>query len=201
MSILKRVSAKGKTTYLVRVFLSEDYSTGKQKMISKSFEVYKEARAWKAQMESSRSTGTLVEPKALTLAEYSKEWLDSTARDDLKIQTVELYQSLFKNHINPALGGRQLQKLTVREVKKLLEDLQKKKASKSTLRNVCGSPDWPEQGITQAERGKLSTWANPSLAPVSQTGTRFLRLSKTGERSPLACEAVGGPFFFVREKT
>jgi len=59
------------------------------------------------------------------------------------------------------------------------------------------APNSTEQGITQAERVQLSTWANHSLAPVSHTGTRFLRLSKTGERLPACQGCIGGRSFFA----
>ncbi|MCW5867440.1 MAG: site-specific integrase [Candidatus Eremiobacteraeota bacterium] len=136
MSITKRVSKlTGKTTYLVRVFVSEDYSTGKQKMVTKTFKSLKEARDEKAKMTAALRTGTFIAPKTTTLAEYSAEWLATTAKQALKIQTLELYQAVFKLYILPTLGKEQLQKLSVKAVKGLLAALAAKH-SRSTVKNA-----------------------------------------------------------------
>ncbi len=136
MSITKRVSKlTGKTTYLVRVFVSEDYSTGKQKMVTKTFKTIKEARDEKAKMTAALRTDTFIAPRAITLAEYSAEWLATTAKQALKVQTLELYQAVFKLYILPTLGKEQLQKLSVKAVKGLLADLAAKH-SRSTVKNA-----------------------------------------------------------------
>ena len=55
MSITKRVSKlTGKTTYLVRVFISENYATGKQKMITKTFKTLNEAHGSKLERKLAR---------------------------------------------------------------------------------------------------------------------------------------------------
>lgn len=136
VSISRRVSKlTGKTTYLVRVFISEDYATGKQKMITKTFKTLKEARDEDAKMTAAQRSGTFVAPRTVTLATFADEWLAGTARQSLKVQTHELYARVFKLYINPTLGQEQLQKLSVRAVKQLLTELAAR-YSRSTVKNA-----------------------------------------------------------------
>ncbi|MCW5871374.1 MAG: site-specific integrase [Candidatus Eremiobacteraeota bacterium] len=136
MSISKRVSKlTGKTTYLVRVFVSENYATGRQKMITKTFKTLKEARDEDARITASQRSGTLVVPRSVTLQAFADEWLATTARQSLKVQTVELYERMFKLYIGPALGQEQLQKLSVKAVKQLLVEMIGK-YSRSTVKNA-----------------------------------------------------------------
>ena len=64
-----------------------------------------------------RERGAWVDPRngKLTLAAYAEHWLEH--RHGLRIRTVELYRSQLDNHILPALGRRELSKLSTAEVR------------------------------------------------------------------------------------
>src|SRR5215469_11577168 len=53
--------------------------------------------------------GTVVDPSKVTVAEYLREWLDSTS--DLSPKTLERYRELSERQIIPHLGATPLQKL------------------------------------------------------------------------------------------
>ena len=64
-----------------------------------------------------RERGGWVDPRngKLTLAAYADRWLEH--RHGLRIRTVELYRSQLDNHIIPALGRRELSKVSTAEVR------------------------------------------------------------------------------------
>ena len=64
-----------------------------------------------------KQRGGWVDPRngKITLSLYAERWL--AHRHNLRIRTVELYRSQLDNHIVPALGHRELSKLTTAEIR------------------------------------------------------------------------------------
>lgn len=112
MSVIKRVAPSGSVTWLARVFREEDPITGKQTVIAKSFRTQKEAKAWESATRKSVGEGLFQEPVKFTLAQYFQEWLEKSARIRLKVQTVELYERVFRLYIEPHIGKLLLQNVT-----------------------------------------------------------------------------------------
>lgn len=77
-----------------------------------TFATIADANRWLAATEAQIARGAWVDPRAgvITLTEYANAWLES--RPGLSPRTVELYRSLLDRHLIPALGDRQLGKLT-----------------------------------------------------------------------------------------
>lgn len=63
----------------------------------------------------------------IMLDEWMERWLISYAEPTLRPSTVTGYRSLIKNHISPALGGRQLRAITRNDVQKFYNKLKRTK--------------------------------------------------------------------------
>lgn len=57
-----------------------------------------------------------VPPARLTLGQFVADWLESTIRPKRRLNTYRTYLSIFRNHIEPALGRVALARLTPRQV-------------------------------------------------------------------------------------
>lgn len=111
----------------------------------------------------------------VTVAQFLKDWLDTTQKYDVRPRTYERYEEVVRLHISPILGRHQLQKLTTHHVesfyaKKLEEGLSPRtvntfhnvlhkaldKARKSRLivENVCDLVDPPR--VEDVERTPLT---------------------------------------------
>ena len=112
MSVIKRVAPSGSVTWVARVFREEDPVTRKQKVTTKSFRTQKEAKAWESATRKSVVEGVYQEPTKVTLAQFFQEWLEKSARIRLKVQTVELYERVFRLYIEPHIGKLLLQNVT-----------------------------------------------------------------------------------------
>ena len=68
-------------------------------------------------VEADLARGAWVDPRAgqVTFTDYSRQWL--AARTDLRPRTRELYGSLLKLHIRPALGAFEIAKITASVVR------------------------------------------------------------------------------------
>ncbi len=138
MSLSKRVSSSGTITWLARVFRDEDPLTGKQTVVAKSFKTQKEAKAWESATRKQVGEGVYQEPVKVTLAEFFAEWLEKGARIRLKVQTVELYERVFRLYINPHIGKLLLQNITPLAIQGAYAQLTAgpKKVSPQTVKNA-----------------------------------------------------------------
>ena len=75
-----------------------------QRYSSGTFVAKADALAFLATIETEVRRGAWIDPRAgkVTVESYAREWLER--RPDLAIRTVELYDYLLNNHVNPALG-------------------------------------------------------------------------------------------------
>ena len=82
-----------------------------------TFRTKKEADSFLAGMRADLDRGVWLDPGAgkVSLADYSARWIRE--RPQLRPRTVELYEGLLRNHINPALGATQLNQLTSARVR------------------------------------------------------------------------------------
>jgi integrase len=82
-----------------------------------------DAEAELARLLNDAHTGTLIDPSKVTVADYLRSWLDG--KTDITGVTVERYQEIITNRINPVLGAVELQKLKPKHVQDWLSDLSK----------------------------------------------------------------------------
>lgn len=110
-SIDKQVGTNG-TTYRIRVEFPPDPVTGKRRQRTKNVhtkrEAEKELTRWMAEIDR----GTAVDTTKQSVAEFLRHWLDTVAKHRVRPTTLEDYRATIENHIIPALGAIQVQKLT-----------------------------------------------------------------------------------------
>ncbi|MFN8037188.1 MAG: tyrosine-type recombinase/integrase [Acidimicrobiia bacterium] len=87
-------------------------ASGHRHRAPRTFATVADANRWLSATEAEIARGAWVDPRAgtITFSEYADGWLAS--RPGLRPRTVELYRSLLDRHLIPALGDRQLGKLT-----------------------------------------------------------------------------------------
>jgi integrase len=73
--------------------------------------------------------GDATESRRLTVAAYLKQWLDDSARPNLRTSSFRSYSTVVRLHINPVLGHIQLAKLRPMHVQALHAETERKGAS------------------------------------------------------------------------
>ena len=76
----------------------------------------------------------LTEQSRMTLSEWLDQWLESMA-GTLRPNTLRNYRSYVENHIRPALGDKQLARITPKDVQRFYEKLSGSLAS-GTIRRI-----------------------------------------------------------------
>jgi integrase len=107
---------KGNKYYAV-VFVSGPNGEPKRKEIATGEENEKKAQKILNKIEAQIEENTFTLPDNITVAQYLKEWLN-LCEHRLSPTTFEGYENIIKNHINPTLGNKQLQKLSAFDVEK-----------------------------------------------------------------------------------
>jgi integrase len=91
-----------------------DYFDAKGKRRLKTFRTKREADDWRSETKIELKRGTHVAARdGITVAEAGKLWIEACEADELEPATVEQYQQLLDLHINPRIGSKKLQDLTV----------------------------------------------------------------------------------------
>lgn len=121
--IKKHVAKDGTVTWRVRVELPADPVTGKRRGSMKKFKTEAQARAQRAAWLAELERGTAVDPSRMTVGEYLRHWLETSARPSVRASTYQSYESVIRVRIVPGIGNVQLQKLTALHVQKLYTDL------------------------------------------------------------------------------
>jgi integrase len=82
-----------------------------------TFRTKKEADSFLAGVRADLDRGVWLDPGAgkVSVADYSVRWIRE--RPQLRPRTVELYEGLLRNHINPSLGATQMNQLTSARVR------------------------------------------------------------------------------------
>jgi excisionase family DNA binding protein len=98
--------------YYVNLDFGRDPDTGQRIKTIKTFDKLTEARSALRKHEVARDVGQAVIPKTLTLGQWLNTWMNDVIKVNRAATTVYSYQQMIDNHIVPALGKIQLQKLT-----------------------------------------------------------------------------------------
>jgi integrase len=126
MSIRKRKLKNGKYSYQAVIERGFDCN-GNRLRETKTFATKKEAEAYYNSQKTSIANGTYIEPNKLTVSQALDEWMETEVKPRLAPATVASYEKNIENHIKPALGGIQLQKLTPVAVQNFYNSLDKDK--------------------------------------------------------------------------
>ena len=127
MSIRARKNKQGKIISYQAVIEKGEDSTGKRLRETKTFKTKKEAEAYLNKIKTDIHNGTYIEPSKITVSQALDEWMETEVKPRLAFATVSSYKYNVENHIRPALGNIQLQKLTPVAVQNFLNALDKEK--------------------------------------------------------------------------
>lgn len=92
-------------------------------------------RAYRQAMAEQDRTGKYFEPSSMNFSDFLQEWLEKYARYYLKPNTIDLYDSVISNHINPNFGNWKLRSLTTAALQDWILEL-KDSYSKSTVKCI-----------------------------------------------------------------
>lgn len=136
-SITERSRKNRPPRYEVRITVGYT-AEGKQIQTSKSFPTHKEAEKYKAEQLANLDKNIFCLPSKITLGEWLGKWLDEFVRNSVKPSTFSAYKGIIENHINPRLGGIQLNKLDAMKIQRFYNELVRppKSLSEKTLKNV-----------------------------------------------------------------
>lgn len=108
--------------YYVNLDFGIDPETGKQVKKTQTFEKITQARAALRKHEAARDAGQTVLPKELTVEQWLNTWMNDVIKLSRAETTAYSYQKMIDNHIVPALGKVELQKLTPTMLQKYYAD-------------------------------------------------------------------------------
>jgi integrase len=131
---------------------------GKRKRRTVYGETKKEVQEKLRQLQNDHSTGILVEPQRLSVAQYMDRWLENTAKPRVQPKTHLRYEQLSRIHVKPYIGGVRLDKLAPLHVEQLFAALERKAVS-PRVRQMTGT--MLHTALRDAVRLKLIAF-NPS---------------------------------------
>ena len=141
---LKTKTVKGKEYqyYEVKCTTGYDPLTGKQIQRTITGKTQKEVVDRFKKMQSEVDTGTYTTPTKMTVGEWLDIWLTDYCKK-VKPRTLDCYMSNCEKHIKPALGKKNLSKLSSLEVQRFLNSLTHSRTGKplspKTVNNIHGT--------------------------------------------------------------
>lgn len=152
---------RGKDSFLLRVFLGRDATTGRRLYRNVSFRGNKTAAQKKLNsLLRDGDLGLLIEPARTTVGEYLDQWIESAAKVRVRPRTLQGYEELLDRYIRPSLGNCRLAKLTPLEIQRTYARLLEQGLSPKTVRHAHGVL---RAALNQAIKWRLLV-ANPALA-------------------------------------
>ena len=152
---------RGKDSFLLRVFLGRDATTGRRRYRNVSFRGNKTAAQKKLNsLLRDGDLGLLIEPARTTVGEYLDQWIESAAKVRVRPRTLQGYEELLDRYIRPSLGNCRLAKLTPLEIQRTYARLLEQGLSPKTVRHAHGVL---RAALNQAIKWRLLV-TNPALA-------------------------------------
>jgi integrase len=114
-----------------------DYFDAKGKRRLKTFRTKRQADDWRSETKIELKQGSHVADRdSITVAEAGKKWIATCTTNGLEPTTIELYELYLRKHINPLIGSRRLNELTVPAVREFQDQLLADGRSQSTAGKV-----------------------------------------------------------------
>lgn len=91
-----------------------DFGTGpdgRRKRVQKTFDLKREAADWLNEVGVQAAHGITAEATRTTVGSYLESWLEGHALE-VRPSTLSWYESTFRNHVKPRIGGMQLRAVT-----------------------------------------------------------------------------------------
>ena len=124
-----------KEKYYVTLEFGIDPLTGKRIRKRKTYDTITAARKALRKHEAERDAGRAEIPRDITLEEWLSEWMESIVSLSRAETTIYAYNQMIRNHIVPAIGKIQLQKITPMILQRYYAELMKtKKLSSNTVK-------------------------------------------------------------------
>lgn len=116
---------------------TKDPATGDRKRIVKRFNGRKpEAEIMLAEMLMGVKQGTYVSPQKITFGEWIDEWLNTYKLNNIRTTTWELYETMARVHVKPAMGALYLSELRTDHIQKLYNDKLAEGKSPQTIHHI-----------------------------------------------------------------
>lgn len=122
-----------------KYYVNMDYGvdgSGKRRKSVKTFDTLANARKALAKFEADKTYGTAVAPKKTTVEEWLLYWLNNIIKPNREETTVYTYANIINNHLIPAIGKIQLQRLTAKNIQ---EYYTKKLSNNSDGKNISSN--------------------------------------------------------------
>lgn len=124
-----------KEKYYVTLEFGIDPLTGKRIRKRKTYDTITAARKALRKHEAERDAGRAEIPRDITLEEWLNEWMESIVTLSRAETTIYAYNQMIRNHIVPAIGKIQLQKITPMILQRYYAELMRsKKLSSNTVK-------------------------------------------------------------------
>ncbi|KAF0248737.1 MAG: integrase family protein [bacterium] len=183
-----QVIRKGERTWLIRMFVGRDPSTGKRKYFNHTIRgTNKDAQRYLNGILREKDLGTFIEPSAMTLGEYFDKWLAVAAKPRLKERSYTDYEDLLRRYVREPLGSKKLSDIRPLDIQKLYTSLQEKGLSARTVKYTHAVLS---SALKQAVRWQMLSQNPASLAELPrqerkemktlspEDATKFLQAAK-----------------------
>ena len=123
-----------KNLYYVTMDYGKD-DKGKRIKKTTTFKTKQEAKKSLKEFEADKTRQELVMPKKITVSFWLDYWMDNSIKPNKEANTIYGYQLMIKNHITPALGNIELQKLKPQQVQSYYTEKMKTLSSNTVLKH------------------------------------------------------------------
>ena len=174
-----QIEKRGEGVYRVRVFLGRD-ARGKRRYLSRTVHGRKkDAERLLARLLRQRDTGELVDPAAVTVDDFLRDWIEACRARGLRRRTVRDYEAVADRYIRPALGGEYVSRVTALSLARLYGALAARGLAPRTVRQVHEvSSNMLEAAVdagllaANPARSRVVRRAIPKAAPVERRTVR-----------------------------
>ena len=157
MASVKKVTlANGETRWRMRLYVGRDPETGKQEIITRTFERKKDADAEVTRLKAMRQKGGLVMLSKEPLGKYLDNWLRTVKKGNLRARTYSDYRGVLKRYVQdppegaPRISSIPLNQLAPQAIQDLYHHLQEEEdLSPRTIRSLHAVV---RQGLAHAAR-------------------------------------------------
>ena len=113
MATVKKVElANGEVRWRVRMYVGRDADTGRQEVLTRTFEKKRDADAEVTRLKAMQYRGGVITPSKEPLGKYLKNWLQKVKKHTLRPRTFEDYRGVLKRYVeHPPEGAPPIGKI------------------------------------------------------------------------------------------
>ncbi|MGA8215908.1 MAG: hypothetical protein WB799_20110 [Candidatus Sulfotelmatobacter sp.] len=130
-----QIVGRGRSRWLVRVFLGRDRETRKRRYHSRIVRgPVRHAQSYLNKVLREHDLGRQIQGADLTLNEYLHRWLETPAKPRLREKSYRSYESLLRRHVRTSLGFRNLAAICPLDIQAVYQQLVERGLSARTIR-------------------------------------------------------------------